>query len=144
MSNILPFKVGEVYEFTKTITETDVYLFAGISGDFSRIHTNEEYMKKTRYKTRIAHGVISLALASTVATMAQIEAKAELPSVSYGYDRLRFIKPVYFGDTLTAKYIITEVDEENLKTIAKVEVVNQRGEIVTAAFHILKFFPLEE
>jgi acyl dehydratase len=143
MSNRVPFEIGDTISYTKTISESDVYLFAGITGDFSQMHMNEEFMKTTPYKTRIVHGVLTFALASTASTLIQVQAKAEIPSVSYGYDRLRFIKPVFFGDTVTAKYTISEIDEENLKSLAKVEVYNQKGELCTVAQHILKFIPLE-
>ncbi|MFT9497341.1 MaoC family dehydratase [Anaerosolibacter sp.] len=142
MSNRVPFEIGDTISYTKTISESDVYLFAGITGDFSQMHMNEEFMKTTPYKTRIVHGVLTFALASTASTLIQVQAKAEIPSVSYGYDRLRFIKPVFFGDTVTAKYTISEIDEENLKSVAKVEVYNQKGELCTVAQHILKFIPL--
>lgn len=140
----LPLKVGDTCSFTKTISESDVYLFAGITGDFSQMHTNEEFMKKTMYKTRIAHGILTFAIGCTASTLIQTKAESPIPSASYGYDRLRFIKPVYFGDTLTSVYIIAEVDEENMKTYGKMEIFNQDGQIVLATTHILKFFPLEE
>ncbi len=136
---MLPLKVGDTVSFTKTIAESDVYLFAGITGDFSQMHTNEEFMKSTPYKTRIVHGVLTFALGSTASTMIQLQARAQIPSLSYGYDRLRFIRPVYFGDTVTAKYTITQLDEEQLKTYASVEISNQRDELCVVATHILKF-----
>lgn len=141
MSLTLPLKVGDSHTFTKTISESDVYLFAGITGDFSQVHTNEEFMKGTSYGTRIAHGILSLAISSTASTNIQVKHDARIPSVSYGYDRLRFVKPIFFGDTITATYTITEVDEASMKTYAKVEVHNQRGELCTVATHILKFLP---
>jgi 3-hydroxybutyryl-CoA dehydratase len=140
----VPFEIGDSCTFTKTISESDVYMFAGITGDFSQMHTNEAFMNTTKYKTRIVHGVLTFALGSTASTLIQTQAKAEIPSVSYGYDRLRFVKPVYFGDTVTATYTIIEIDNENLKSVGKVEVVNQKGEVVVVANHILKFFPLDE
>jgi acyl dehydratase len=139
MSSKLPLAVGDTCSFSKTISESDVYLFAGITGDFSQMHMNEEFMKTTPYKTRIVHGVLTFALGSTASTMIQLEAKSSIPSVSYGYDRLRFVKPVFFGDTVTAVYTITEVDEVNMKTFAKLEVLNQHGQVCTVATHILKF-----
>jgi len=142
MSNKVPFQIGDTISYTKTISESDVYLFAGITGDFSQMHMNEEFMKKTPYKTRIAHGVLIFALASTASTLIQVQARAEIPSVSYGYDRLRFTKPVFFGDTVTAVYTITEIDTANLKSFAKVEVFNQKGEMCVVATHILKFIPI--
>lgn len=142
MSNQVPFQIGDNITFTKTISESDVYLFAGITGDFSQMHMNEEFMKTTPYKTRIVHGVLVFALASTASTLIQVQARAAIPSVSYGYDRLRFVKPVFFGDTVTAKYTITEIDEKNLKSFASVEVYNQKNELCTVATHILKFIPI--
>lgn len=136
----LPLRVGDSVSFSKTISESDVYLFAGITGDFSKMHTDEEFMKSTPYKTRIVHGVLTFALGSTASTLIQIQAKAEIPSLSYGYDRLRFLRPVYFGDTVTAQYTIDAVDEESLKTFAKVEIYNQHQELCVVATHILKFF----
>ena len=59
-------KVGDWAEFTKTISESDVYLYAGVTGDHNPAHTNEEYAKKTFFKTRIAHGMLSAGLVSTV------------------------------------------------------------------------------
>lgn len=138
----LPFSIGDSCTFSKTVSESDIYLFAGITGDFSQMHTNEEFMKKTKYKTRMAHGVLSFAIGVTTTTQIQIQAKSEMPSVSYGFDKLRFIRPVFPGDTLTAVYTITELDEENLKSYGKLEIRNQSGEICVAATHILKFFPL--
>jgi len=137
----LPLTIGDTCSFTKTVSESDVYLFAGITGDFSQVHTNEEFMKTTPYKTRIAHGILSLAISSTASTLIQVQRKAQIPSVSYGYDRLRFVKPIFFGDTITATYTITDLEPETMKTFAKVEVRNQRGELCTVAQHILKFLP---
>jgi len=142
MGKQVPFEIGDSCTFTKTISESDVYLFAGITGDYSQMHMNETFMKTTPYKTRIAHGVLSFAIGSTASTLIQVQARAKIPSMSYGYDRIRFIRPVYFGDTLTAVYTITEIDEANLKSYAKVEVFNQNQEICVAAQHILKFIPI--
>jgi 3-hydroxybutyryl-CoA dehydratase len=134
---VIPLEVGDSVSFSKTVGESDVYLFAGITGDFSPNHVNQEVMSKTPYKERIAHGVLSLGYASTTSTM-MIE-QTRMTAVSYGYDRVRFIRPVLVGDTITATYTITEIDEENLKAYADIEVANQRGELCTAARHILKF-----
>ena len=58
----IPLHVGDTAEFTKTVTETDVYLFGGITADYSQMHFNEEYMKKTMYGTRIVHGILTFAI----------------------------------------------------------------------------------
>jgi 3-hydroxybutyryl-CoA dehydratase len=128
--------VGKRVEVRKTVGETDVYLFAGISGDFSPNHVDEEYMKATKYGRRIAHGALMVAFMSQAST----KMCAGLPGtiVSYGYDRIRFPGAVFIGDTVTVAYEIAERDEAARKTFAKVTVTNQRGEVVAAATHILK------
>jgi acyl dehydratase len=128
--------VGRTVTVRKTVGETDVYLFAGISGDFSPNHVDEEYMKATRYGRRIAHGALLVAYMSQASTkMCQ-----ELPGtiVSYGYDRIRFPAPVFIGDTVTVTYRIAERDIAARKAFSQVTVTNQRGEVVAAAVHILK------
>lgn len=144
MNNSIPFTIGDNCSFTKTLTETDVYLFAGITGDFNRMHTNEVFMKKTKYRARIVHGLLTFAIGVTASTKIQEQVNAKIPSVSYGFDKLRFIKPIFFGDTVTGVYTIEEIDIANLKTYAKLEVFNERGEVCVAARHILKFFSLEK
>lgn len=136
----LPLAVGDNYSFTKTLTETDVYMFGGVTGDFSQMHFNEEMAKTTPYGTRIVHGVLTFALGSTASTLIQQKYNSPIPSASYGYDHLRFTNPVFFGDTVTATYTITEVDEEAMKTYADVVITNQHGTVVCVATHILKFF----
>ncbi len=139
--SVVPFQIGETVSFTKTISESDVYLFAGITGDFSRMHTDEAFMAATPFKHRIVHGVLTFALGSTASTMIQVKANANVPSLSYGYDRLRFLHPVYFGDTVTANYTIESIDEANFKSFAKIEIFNQHRELCVVATHILKFIP---
>lgn len=133
----IPFYVGQSVTFSKTVSESDVYLFAGITGDFSPNHVDEEYMKKTPYKRRIAHGVLSIGLSSTAST--KFCQMSSSPCVSYGYDKIRFLKPIFIGDTVTVKYTCTEIDYENSKTFAKIEITNQNGELCTVGTHILKF-----
>lgn len=136
MSDI-PFYIGQSVTFSKTVSESDVYLFAGITGDFSPNHVDEEYMKKTPYKRRIAHGVLSIGLSSTAST--KFCQMSSSPCVSYGYDRIRFLKPIFIGDTVTVKYTLTEIDYEHNKTFATIEITNQNGELCTVGTHILKF-----
>lgn len=136
-SSAIGLKIGDSVSFSKTIGESDVYLFAGITGDFSPNHVNEEVMSRTPYKKRIAHGVLSIGFASTTSTL-MIE-KANAAAVSAGYDRIRFVKPIFIGDTVTVTYTISEIDQENLKTRAEIQVVNQDSEVCTVAQHTLKF-----
>ena len=133
----IPLEVGDSVTVSKTVGESDVYLFAGITGDFSPNHVNKEIMEGSPYKERIAHGALSVGFASTTSTL-MIE-KSGAKAVSLGYDRIRFVGPIFIGDTVTVTYTIAEIDEENLRTRAEIEVANQRGEVCTVAQHILKF-----
>lgn len=138
MADIKP-QVGDTVSFSKTITETDVYLFAGITGDFYELHMNKVFAENAPMGRQIAHGVIAMGLASTVATNIMKKYGYWVPAVLYGYDKTRFIKPIFFGDTLTAHQTVTEFDPETNKMVSKVEVFNQRGEIVLAAQCLQKF-----
>ena len=138
MADIKP-NVGDTVSFSKTITETDVYLFAGITGDFFELHMNKVYAEAAPMGRQIAHGVIAMGLASTVATNIQKKYGYWIPAVLYGYDKVRFIKPIYFGDTLTANQTVSEFDPETNKMVSKVEVFNQRNELVLAAQCLQKF-----
>lgn len=135
----VPLKVGDSQVFTKTISESDVYMFAGITGDFSPFHTNAEYMKKTEYGQRLVHGVLTFALSSTASTLIHQAYDEEYPVVSYGYDHVRFTGPVFMGDTITCLYVIDSIDYETGKTVAKVTITNQHGDVVCVCDHILKY-----
>lgn len=139
----VPLSVGDKQSFTKTIAESDVYQFAGITGDFSPFHINEEYMHSTQYGSRIAHGVLIFALSSTASTLIHQPYDDECPVASYGYDHVRFTAPVYFGDTVTCNYEVISVDPESGKTIAKVEIVKQDDTVVCVAEHVLKFLEFQ-
>ncbi|HEV8306631.1 MAG TPA: MaoC family dehydratase, partial [Methylomirabilota bacterium] len=120
--------IGKSVTVRKTVGETDVYLFAGISGDFAPIHVDEEFMKGTRYGHRIAHGALMIAYMSQAST--RICEGVSGTVVSYGYDRIRFPKPVFIGDTITVTYEVAERDVAAGKTFSKVTCTNQRGEVV--------------
>ena len=130
--------VGSKARFSKTVGEADIYLFAGISGDLGPNHVNAEYMKQTPYGKIIAHGVLIIGFMSTCSTMI-IDRAAERPAVSLGYDRVRFLKPVFVGDTITCEYEVVEQDLDRLRTVARVTATNQGGEVVAVATHILKY-----
>ena len=132
----MTFVVGDSVTFTKTVGETDVYLFAGITGDFAPNHVDRTYMERTRYGERIAHGVLVLGYASTASS--RMLAKAGADAVSYGYDRVRFCGPVFLGDTVTVHYEVERVDEAQRKVYSAVRVANQDGTVCLAATHILK------
>ncbi|MGQ4511523.1 MaoC/PaaZ C-terminal domain-containing protein [Streptomyces sp. DW26H14] len=129
--------VGDEVTFSKTVSESDVYLFAGITGDLSPNHVDEQTMSTTPYGGRIAHGALMVGFMSTTSTR-MIE-KLGATAVSYGYDRVRFTRPVRFGDTVTVRYRIAEIDPERPRTHADIDVTNQRGETVAVARHTLHF-----
>ena len=131
-------EVGEVFQFAKTFTETDVGLFAGVSGDFYDLHINDAYAKNTPYGARLVHGVLTFSLASTVSGYAAKKGRENAASV--GYDKLRFRKPVFIGDTIKAVYTITSIDEEKMRTKAECVMTNQNGETVITCEHTLIFF----
>lgn len=133
--------VGTRVTFAKTVGESDIYLFAGITGDFSPNHVDAEYMRTTPYGGIIAHGALVVGLMSTCSTRILERARWGGPVVSYGYDWIRFIRAVRIGDTITISYEITEVDPHASMTRADVTATNQRGEIVAAAVHLLKYLP---
>jgi 3-hydroxybutyryl-CoA dehydratase len=128
--------LGRSVTVRKTVGETDIYLFAGISGDFAPNHVDEEFMKGTRYGRRIAHGALLVGYMSQAST----KMCAGLPGtiVSYGYDRIRFPAPVFIGDTVTVTYEISSRDAAARKAFSQVTCTNQRGEVVAVATHILK------
>ncbi|MGO8868373.1 MAG: MaoC family dehydratase [Alphaproteobacteria bacterium] len=135
-------KVGEACTFSKTIGESDIMLFAGITGDFDPIHVNEAFAKTTTFGRRIAHGGLVMGLLSTAASMMSrrsIERGNKAVAVSLGYDKIRFVKPVFINDTLTARYTIEAIDEEAGRTRARVEVLNQAGETCLTGSHVTKW-----
>jgi 3-hydroxybutyryl-CoA dehydratase len=98
-------RVGDSAQFSKTVTETDVYLYAGITGDFNPAHIDEEYAKKTYFETRIAHGLLSAGFISTV-----LGNRLPGPGTIYLRQELTFLGAVKIGDTITARVEITEID----------------------------------
>ena len=114
--------VGETAEAGKTISETDIYLYAGISGDFNPAHINEEYAKSTFFKTRIAHGMLAAGLISAL-----LGTKLPGPGTIYLHQSLNFLAPVRIGDTITARVEIIEMIAEKNRVRLKTECVNQDG-----------------
>ena len=135
-------KVGDTTSFTKTVSESDVYQFAGITGDFSPNHVNKAYMEKSSYGRLMAHGALIVGFMSTVSTQIITHSReAEETPVSVGYDKVRFLKPVFLGDTITVAYTISEIDVVRRRSTAGIEVTNQNDELVAVASHILQWVP---
>ena len=118
-------KIGDHASVTKTVSETDVYLFAGITGDLNPAHTNEVAASKTMFKTRIAHGMLGAGFISAVLGM-----YLPGPGTIYMGQELKFTKPVHIGDTVTATATVEEIILEKTRVILDTTVVNQDGEIV--------------
>jgi 3-hydroxybutyryl-CoA dehydratase len=118
------FKIGDHESFTKTITEADVILFAGITGDFNPLHMNEEYAKNTPFKGRIVHGAYVESLTGTVA--AQILGMGAI-HVSH---TMRFPAPTKIGDTVTATLEVIDLVAEKNRVILKCTCTNQHGAVV--------------
>jgi 3-hydroxybutyryl-CoA dehydratase len=125
--------------FRKTVSESDVYLFAGITGDLSPNHVDEEFMKTTPYGGRIAHGALLVGYMSGCSTdiVAQCVSLKAFQPVSLGYDRIRFLKAVLIGDTIQLDYKISAADETKSRTIADITIHNQRGELCAVATHVM-------
>ena len=118
-------KIGDHASVTKTVSETDVYLFAGITGDLNPAHTNEVAASKTMLKTRIAHGMLGAGFISAVLGM-----YLPGPGTIYMGQELKFTKPVHIGDTVTATATVEEIILEKNRVILDTTVVNQDGEVV--------------
>jgi len=115
-------KIGDTAEFAKTVSESDIYLYAGITGDFNPAHINEDYAKNTFFKTRIAHGMLSAGFISTV-----IATKLPGTGSIYVKQDLRFLAPVRIGDTITARVEVIEIIAEKKLVRLKTTCINQEG-----------------
>jgi 3-hydroxybutyryl-CoA dehydratase len=118
-------KVGDTAEFAKTVTETDIYLYAGITGDFNPAHVNEVYAKNTFFKTRIAHGMLTAGFISAI-----IANQLPGPGTIYLKQDLSFLAPVHIGDTITGRVEILELIPEKNRVRIKTTCSNQDGVIV--------------
>jgi len=116
-------QVGDEASFSKTITESDVYLFAGVSGDFNPMHVNEEFAKQTPFKTRIAHGALPQSLIAPVLGMKLPGLGTILVEIS-----CRFMAPTLFGDTITATARVAEKMEGKKWVRMALTWTNQHGE----------------
>lgn len=119
---ITELRIGDSAEFTKTIGESDIYLFAGITGDFNPAHIDEEYSKNTFFKSRIAHGILLAGFISTV-----IGYHLPGPGSIYLGQNLKFKAPARIGDTVTAKGVVKEIIEGKNRVILETTCTNQDG-----------------
>ena len=122
-------QVGDVPTFTKTVTESDITLFAGFSGDFNPAHINAVAAEQSMFGRRIAHGMLSAGFISTV-----LGTQLPGPGTIYMAQELRFVKPVFIGDTVTAICTVVERNEEKNRLKLETVVENQNGEKVITGF----------
>ncbi len=122
--------------FGRTMTETDFVVHAGHTGDFFPHHLDADFMAASEFGQRIAHGtmVFAIGIGLTATVINPV-------AFSYGYDRLRFVRPVFIGDTITVDYRVVTVDPSRRRAISEVTVANQDGAIVAVAQHILQWVP---
>ena len=125
MEKEITISVGQSASFTKTITESDVYTFAGLSGDLNPAHINEEYAKGTRFGGRIAHGMLSAGLISAVIGM-----QLPGPGTIYMGQTLKFLSPVRIGYTVTATVKVTSIDEQRRRAVLETTCTNQEGTLL--------------
>jgi 3-hydroxybutyryl-CoA dehydratase len=119
------FRIGDATTFSKTITDADILLFAAVSGDNYPLHVDAEYAKSTRFGQRAAHGMLTASLLSTVVGLL-----LQRPGGIYVEQSIRFKRPVFIGDTLTATAQVTELIPERRRMRIRAQVENQRGEAV--------------
>lgn len=118
-------KIGDEASFSKTMTEFDVYSFAGITGDFNPVHTNRIAAENSRFGRQICHGMLVSSFISTVLGM-----RCPGPGTIYLEQSMRFEKPVYIGDTITAKVKVVDI-QQRVATL-RTTVVNQDEVVVIA------------
>jgi len=118
-------QIGNSAEFAKTVSESDVYMFAGVTGDLNPAHINEAYAQKTFFEERIAHGMLSAGFISAILGM-----KLPGPGTVYLKQDLKFLAPVRFGDTVTAKAEVIEILTEKNRVILRTTCTNQEGKLV--------------
>jgi len=119
------FAVGDRATFTKTITEADVEQFANVSGDRYPLHVDDDYARTTRFGARVAHGLLTASLLSTTNGLL-----LQRPGGISLAQTLRFLGPVYIGDTITATTEVVEVIADRRRLRCRTTFVNQRGETV--------------
>jgi 3-hydroxybutyryl-CoA dehydratase len=133
VKRITDFTIGDKEVFSKTISEGDVYLYAGITGDLAPHHVNADYAKGTKFQERIAHGLLIAGVMSSALT------KLVAPGAVTLAHEFRFLAPVYFGDTVYAEVEVKEVDLEKSTLLLRTIVRNQQGVMVLDGTAIEKF-----
>lgn len=122
-------------EYHRTISSAEISQFVSATGDDNRVHMDLEYAHEVGMTDRVAHGILVQGLMSTACT--RWCEKQDLRILSYGWDGVRFIKPVILGDTITTAYALVDPEDSGRKRLARADAHNQRGELVAVGTHIL-------
>ena len=132
------FEVGSVVTTpARTVLEADIAMFAGLSGDYNPIHTDDEFAKQTEFGQRVAHGLLGLAIASGLSSRTGLLDGTVVAFL--GMDEWRFLKPIKIGDTVHVKFVV-----ESMRTVKRPgwgivvlrsELINQKGEVVQHGEH---------
>jgi acyl dehydratase len=127
-------QIGDTAEVSKTITDEDVRLFADLTGDHNPVHLDDQYASATRFKRRVAHGMLTASLISSVLAN-------QLPGEGTIYlsQSLKFVAPVYLDDTVTARVTITSIREDKPVATLETVCVNQRGELLIKGEAVVLF-----
>jgi 3-hydroxybutyryl-CoA dehydratase len=125
MMDIEKLEVGDSESFSKTVGESDIYLYAGITGDMNPVHIDEEYANQSVFGGRVAHGMLVAGFISTVIAM-----KLPGPGTIYQEQTLSFLAPVRIGDTITATVEIIELGRKKKTAQLKTTCSNQKGVVV--------------
>jgi acyl dehydratase len=133
--------IGRGATYTRDIDGQLIGQYAEVSGDFHRLHIDSEYARSTPWGKRIAHGTMMMGFMSTASTILseEIEAETGRANVSLGYDRVRFVAPVFEGDTIETRIAVSELLPERGRILCDVTCTNQNGDTVAAAVHIMRF-----
>jgi 3-hydroxybutyryl-CoA dehydratase len=136
MTGAVPLRVGDQVRFAHRVTEAGVYLFAAVTGDSHEDHLDVTSTVGRRHG-RIAHGAYLVALMATAGAL--IHQRHDVPSVSAGYDRIRFVRPVPIGTRLEVSYQIDTVDEGRGRAEAAIVITDGDGAVVAAGRHLIAF-----
>ncbi|RWI88925.1 MaoC/PaaZ C-terminal domain-containing protein [Mesorhizobium sp.] len=140
-ASIKAIPIGKSARYRREVTADLIKLYAEVSGDFHRLHVDEDYAKSTPYERRIAHGSLLVGFMSTASTALSevIEEETGCANVSLGYDRLRFIAPVFVDDVIDTDISVTELLPDRGRALCAVTCKNQAGEVVAVAQHLMRF-----
>lgn len=136
---VLGVRVGQKASISRTVTEQDIVAFARVTGDTNPLHLDDSYAKKTRFQQRVAHGILSAGFISAV-----LGTKLTGPNATAVYlsQSMRFLKPVFIGDTVTAVAEVKSVDTARRFVNLTTECFNQKGEKVLSGEALMLLDPM--